>query len=110
VPVTGRLVEMLRPFLNVQSDASLVLVVAWRLGACSARSPTVCANAASKLHSLNRKQSFIRGDSFEKRRPLMEAWADYCDDRKGEVVELPPVLHYGTPRNRPPPRRRTTPA
>jgi len=39
IPVTGGSVEMLRSFLNVQSDADFVLVVAWALAVLRNRGP-----------------------------------------------------------------------
>lgn len=32
--------------------------------------------------------AYRRGDLFEKRRRLMEAWAGYCETRRGEVIQL----------------------
>jgi integrase len=35
------------------------------------------------------EQAYRRGDAFEKRRRLMQAWADYCAGAKqGKVVKL----------------------
>ena len=38
-PVSGGSIEMLRPFLNVQSDPDFVLAVAWMLGVLRDRGP-----------------------------------------------------------------------
>lgn len=38
-PIPGELVELLRPFLNVSSDADFVLVIAWLLAALRDRGP-----------------------------------------------------------------------
>jgi integrase len=35
--------------------------------------------------------AYRRGDLFEKRRKLMDAWAAYCDQSTGQVIALHPV-------------------
>jgi hypothetical protein len=39
IPMSGGSVERLRSFLNVQSDADFVLVVAWALASCAIAAP-----------------------------------------------------------------------
>lgn len=34
------------------------------------------------------ERAYRRGDALEKRRSLMEAWANYCEPRVGNVVPL----------------------
>jgi len=42
-------------------------------------------------HTIRNKveSAYRRGDLFEKRRRLMEAWADYCEQAGGKVLEIP---------------------
>jgi integrase len=35
--------------------------------------------------------AYRRGDLFEKRRKLMDAWAAYCEQSTGQVIALHPV-------------------
>ncbi|WP_150667378.1 tyrosine-type recombinase/integrase [Pandoraea anhela] len=36
--------------------------------------------------------AYRRGDMLERRRPLMERWADYCDGKAGAVISLAPAV------------------
>jgi len=48
---------------------------------------------AALAHAVGDKveAAYRRGDLFEKRRQLMEAWAAYCDGQRNNVVALKPV-------------------
>ena len=44
---------------------------------------------AALAHVIGNKAEYRRGDLFDKRRKLMEAWANYCEPKaSGTVVQL----------------------
>ena len=48
-----------------------------------------CEHALAHRISDKAEAAYRRGDQFEKRRKLMEAWADFCEsNRRGKVVQL----------------------
>jgi integrase len=48
----------------------------------------VCEQALAHAIGNKTEAAYRRGDLFEKRRKLMEAWASYCEPRTANVVPL----------------------
>lgn len=55
---------------------------------CSSFPNEVAEMALAHVIANGAEAAYRRGDLFEKRRGLMEAWANYCDGRTNNVVQL----------------------
>jgi hypothetical protein len=48
----------------------------------------VCEQALAHAIGNKTEAAYRRGDLFEKRRKLMDAWAGYCELKTGNVVSM----------------------
>jgi integrase len=55
----------------------------------------VCELALAHVIGNEAEAAYRRGSLFEKRRQLMDAWADYCDGTTGRVIPLRPSASAG---------------
>lgn len=58
---------------------------------CTGYAHEVCEMALAHVIANKAEAAYRRGDLFEKRRRLMEEWADYCTSGKTTIAEVTPI-------------------